>query len=737
MRLQDLSRPDSRPTCSFYILHLVLLSAANIVALTCSARDSLMGLSIFGHGNNGTAHWEADPTNARGTFSILSTCIITLTLCVYTSLHLNVPAHKTKKLATIGMKVKYVITGLLAPESIVFNAWRQRTVAASIVNQIRKDHGGLARLSWWQRATKVFKKCGRKIQTGAVRSWGCLTRNKQEKPDHGAAGAVHRDPWAEMTLVHGFYIVMGGYVFDVSREPGLKVWPSDVQRLTPSAIAVLACLLSTDPDLRTVIPFLSMEEIWDKSKANSLAKAIVCVQAFWFCTQCIVRIAQGMPVSLLELNTFAHAICALLVYLLWWDKPLDVQEPTAIDAGSSGAARNICALAFSGVQAPVAHFKRVNSKFGGRKARLVNRLGGLIGTPTQGYLGDRLLTSPQQDPDAASESRACVEMCKVDRPLSLQHRPAHLDGLEPDEVRSRVWVSVNPPVFLLDGGESIPSTSLFVSSKWHSIDMDVVLLERLKSLERLSASLCYAAYEKAFSRLLDASDPDLCMLKPRELNFTDSLMRQTSEVSTVGHNLVGATGILLSGFMYGGLHLLAWGSDAFKSPLEDLAWKISCFVIAGGGLFTFAGVFGMDIAKKRAQQHRGLDVMKGLLYLATPIYLLFGLLYLVCRGFLLFEVFRNLAYLDPQVYETPNVSFQFFELCSAITPYPTLTLMTVVSLLSAYQLVTKHFRLYGLLTTILGTTSLSLELLALILRRCHTHKCDSELERVSSSNARA
>lgn len=670
MALKDSSRPEAWPGCSLYILHLVLLSAANVVALTYSTRDSLMGLSIFGHGNNGTAHWEPDPNNARGTWSILTTCIITLTLCVYTSLHLNVPAHKTKKLAAFGIKAKYIIIGLLAPESIVFNAWRQRTVAASIVNQVRKDRGGSPRLPWWQRATNAIKKCSRKGQAGAVRLWSCLTRIHKEKPEHGPVRAAYKDPWAEMTLVHGFYIVMGGYVFDTSREPGLQIWPSDVQRLTPSAVAVLACLLSSDSDLRTVIPFLSMEEIWDKSKANSLAKAIVCIQAFWFCTQCIVRIAQGLPVSLLELNTFAHAICALLVYLLWWDKPLDVQEPTAIDIGSSTAARNLCALAFSGLQAPVAHFKRVNSHFGGHRARLMNRLGGMIGTPTQGHLGDRLLTSPQQDRNAASKTRACVEMCKLDRPLSLQHRPVDFDGLEPDEVRSRVWVSCDPPVFLLDGGESIPSTSLFVSSKWHSIDMDAVLLERLKVVERLSASSSYPAYERAFSRLLDASDPDLCMLKPRELNFTDSLMRQTSEVSSVGHNLVGATGILLSGFLYGGIHLLAWGSDAFKSPLEDLAWKISCFVVAGGGLFTFVGVFGIDIAEKRAQEHRRLDIMKGLLYVAAPIYLLFAMLYLVCRGFLLFEVFRNLAFLDPQVYETPNVSPQSSQLCSVIILFP-------------------------------------------------------------------
>ena len=64
------------------------------------------------------------------------------------------------------------------------------------------------------------------------------------------------------------------------------------------------------------MPFLSEEEIWDKSKVNGPAKAIVCIQALWFCAQCVGRLGQRLPVSLLELSTFAHAICALLVYVL-------------------------------------------------------------------------------------------------------------------------------------------------------------------------------------------------------------------------------------------------------------------------------------------------------------------------------------------------------------------------------------------------------------------------------------
>ena len=38
---------------------------------------------------NSTVSWHSEP-NVRGTFSILVSCIVTLSLCVWTALHLNI-----------------------------------------------------------------------------------------------------------------------------------------------------------------------------------------------------------------------------------------------------------------------------------------------------------------------------------------------------------------------------------------------------------------------------------------------------------------------------------------------------------------------------------------------------------------------------------------------------------------------------------------------------------------------
>lgn len=100
-----------------------------------------------------------------------------------------------------------------------------------------------------------------------------------------------------------------------------------------------------------------------------------------------------MPISLLELNTFAHAICALLVYVLWGNKPLDVYKPTVIDVSQSDVARYICAFAWSGPQAPIPHLRRVSPVKDRLWKRLLDPLRQMLQDSTQYHLGDGSLTN--------------------------------------------------------------------------------------------------------------------------------------------------------------------------------------------------------------------------------------------------------------------------------------------------------------------------------------------------------
>ena len=474
-------------------------------------------------------------------------------------------------------------------------------------------------------------------------------------------------------------------------DPRPRVWPEKADRLTLSPKGVLACLGSQDDELGGLLPFLSKDEIWDKSKANSLAKAIVCIQAIWFCAQVIGRLAQGIPISLLELNTFAHALCALLIYILWWSKPLDIQEPSVIDVGRSDAARNVCVMGWSGLQGPVAHFRSVDLTGHGSWLGLLKRAWRAVGASRQGHISDSTLTCQVSNQPSTTKHRAHAVIAGLEKSLPLPQRPSEFRGLTLEQRNSCVWVSTFPPVFSVNGGERIPSTSVCVSNAWESIEVDEILMERLKVMEKLQTSSRWKAYEKALHPVLNINDKDHCMLKPRELNFTDSLMRHSfDDISPVSRNLVATFGIILSGFLYGGLHMTAWGSTTFHTPLEQTLWIISCCTVALGGLSTFLGIWVLDKVSNLHLAVYGVEVATILLWVSAPMGIVISLLYFASRVFLLVEVFRNLAFLDPQVYQTPDVRNQPAKPCQAFIAFITFYIRVWRILTNEYTCVVVH-----------------------------------------------
>jgi len=72
-------------------------------------------------------------------------------------------------------------------------------------------------------------------------------------------------------------------------------------------------------------PRLSKAEITDKSKGDFISKAVIILQTGWFVLQCIARRFQGLQTTELELVTVAFATINFYIYVMWFEKPLDVQ----------------------------------------------------------------------------------------------------------------------------------------------------------------------------------------------------------------------------------------------------------------------------------------------------------------------------------------------------------------------------------------------------------------------------
>ena len=92
---------------------------------------------------------------------------------------------------------------------------------------------------------------------------------------------------------------------------------------------------------------MPLESILDKSKADNIAKTLTCIQAFWIIIQSIARVASGLPLTFLEINTLGHVKCAQFMFLFWWDKPLEILYPTLL---SCDTMHDLCALMWSSTQ---------------------------------------------------------------------------------------------------------------------------------------------------------------------------------------------------------------------------------------------------------------------------------------------------------------------------------------------------------------------------------------------------
>ena len=208
--------------------------------------------------------YVGDP-NGRGTISLIISCVLTLILCVWSALHLNVPSNSQTALVSLVAQIRWIITGVYAPELVVFTAWRQWS-SAKLLSNLVGNQGQLGKQPYdpWNE-----------------------TAVAPDKTSH------------EWTMTHSFFASTGGFAFE-NADNGPQYLPNGCRRFTLTARGV--ALLARCGHL----PNVSKAEITDKSKANNVAKALVIIQASWMLVQVIGRLVAALPVTLLEVNTIAH-----------------------------------------------------------------------------------------------------------------------------------------------------------------------------------------------------------------------------------------------------------------------------------------------------------------------------------------------------------------------------------------------------------------------------------------------
>lgn len=106
------------------------------------------------------------------------------------------------------------------------------------------------------------------------------------------------------------------------------------------------------------IPKIAEDDIKDKSKGDWITKLIAILQVLWLWVQLIARKAQGLTSTQLEITTAAIAVCSVITYGLYWNKPKDISTRIHLKAARYPQPEEMIELARRG---PVAvYFHRVH-----------------------------------------------------------------------------------------------------------------------------------------------------------------------------------------------------------------------------------------------------------------------------------------------------------------------------------------------------------------------------------------
>ena len=286
-----------------------------------------------------TVAWVQEP-DGRGTWGLLLSCFLTLVLCTYTAIHLNIQPHESTKKSNRRRMLATLLANVV-PEWLFVIALSQWNCARQLqwkLNHLPDDPACDCCDQAMENEIQGAETDDRvdpsgDIQLKPVRRSGSLNELERgptatEEATQTLLGQSHTSSEGttqrakaqpSYSLRQAFFIVAGGLAVEVKNSWGEK----GVMTITPAGAVELAKLGLLEPIPTSVIE--------DKSKADPITKCLVCIQAGWFIVQCIARVSQGLPLSLLEINVLAHVCLAFLMYLFWFSKPYNAISPIVMD----------------------------------------------------------------------------------------------------------------------------------------------------------------------------------------------------------------------------------------------------------------------------------------------------------------------------------------------------------------------------------------------------------------------
>ena len=442
------------------------------------------------------------------------------------------------------------MVGVLAPELVVYTAWRQWTSARHLNNELAKSKD--------ERAESMV----------------------------GTPIASFLGNWS---MVHSFFVEMGGYVIERKDERNVTLTAKGVKRLV---------------ELGYQLPRLSEADIQDRSKADPISKVLACVEAAYMIAQVIGRRAADLPITMLEINTLGHVICALIMFAFWFQKPLMIDVPVMVDEDWLNKQQKRITQETQGFWSP-AFWKRPSE----HQAKLHRSAGTITDVVT--IREDNLFLVFLERLKELKLFDHVVNHRPDDNPTELQIHPGPPALNEPWKSTDIVLIVVG--VDLSDPEDSPNNIASIVQDTKLWPWLVTHLFQCEESLESLwpdhATTLCLRQAMQLYLTLDDVIKWDRAWM-----SFVDSgalknakawsewksefdSQAQAQEYTTfrsknwptgtgrlqTGHKLLGISMLSLATGFYGGLHLLLWNAY-FPTDAERWLWRICASIIAVSGV---------------------------------------------------------------------------------------------------------------------------------------------------------
>lgn len=552
-----------------------------------------------------TVGWVHGP-NYRSTSDIVFSCVLTMTLCVWSALHLNIPAAKQSSAREWIRNTGWVCLGIFGPELVMFTAWKQWASARALQNMMQN------KIQCSRCPDDKLKNTISVDDCPCGRRKGSITANVQP-PD-----------W---TVVQGFYATMGGFVFELDSQSAstiLNTPTEDIRfTITPQGLQLLAeCGLDLAIETR---------EILDKNKSDGLTKAIVILQAGWMVVQSISRLGYRLPVTLLEVNTIGHVICALFIYVLWWRKPRGVTEATVLKAPWVPA-----------MAAYMMMSSDLDSTDGWRqwatlKPPLLPELCNLT------FMRER---SDSNSLDDTNPETVTTFLSAIEEDCDIISNRAHKAGFASLGLATQIdlnSVSVKGQKSFQHYSDQARIENLTQSARWK------LALEAMDMLPHLCCRL--EDLQKSINSEVQTYQPQV-MLRERASNWPTK-----GSIPPYRGMLMGMA-LWFASIAFGAVHVAAW-NDNFPTTTEKWLWRISSLYLA------WAGLLWLSVCFFGAVSHRFVVIWDRCItgHASKPVYMFLiplcsicGTIYAFARVFLVIESVISLRKLPPRMYLTPDWS---------------------------------------------------------------------------------